>query len=370
MWVARYNGPGNFYDRAETLAIDSSGTIYVTGQSYGSDTYYDYATIKYDSNGNEVWVARYNGPIGEDYPHALAVDGSGNIYVTGQSSGNNSWDYATIKYNVDGSEMWVARYDAGNGYDTAHALAVDGSGNVYVTGQSLGSSADYATVKYDVNGNEVWVARYDGPLHEDDTSTAIAVDMSGNVYVTGGTDDLGYPNYDADYLTIKYTQDDQNDQDGDGVIDAEDNCPTVANPDQKDRDTDGMGDACDATPLGVCFGKAVTIIGTDGNDTIYGTSGPDVIDGLAGNDTIYGLDGNDVICGGFGKGDDYLFGGAGADILVGGPGADRLFGGPGDDKLYGGLDFDLLDGGVGYDYCNGEASSENRIINCEADVTR
>ena len=70
----------------------------------GAGTDQDYATVKYDSWGGEQWVARYNGPInGVDYATAIAVDGLGNVYVTGQSEGSSAnYDYATIKYAPTG----------------------------------------------------------------------------------------------------------------------------------------------------------------------------------------------------------------------------------------------------------------------------
>ncbi|MFQ6093598.1 MAG: SBBP repeat-containing protein, partial [bacterium] len=76
--MARYNGPANSDDEATGLALDASGNIYVTGGSVGLGTGYDYATVKYDSAGLQQWVARYNGP-GEDRATALRVDGSGNV---------------------------------------------------------------------------------------------------------------------------------------------------------------------------------------------------------------------------------------------------------------------------------------------------
>jgi len=163
--------------------------------------------VKYNASGVQQWVARYDGPgSSDDGATAIAVDGSGNVYVTGISYGSGtSYDYATVKYNASGVQQWVARYDGPGSYDDgATAVAVDGSGNVYVTGESFGSGTffDYATVKYNASGVQQWVARYDGPGSSDDGAAAIAVDGSGNVYVTGTARFAdGYR-----YTTIKYRQ--------------------------------------------------------------------------------------------------------------------------------------------------------------------
>ena len=202
-WVRRYDGPGYVFDRAKAIAVDSSGNVYVTGESYGGyETEDDYATIKYNSAGVQQWVVRYNGPVnGYDFANAIVVDTSGNVYITGESvgSGQMNYDYATIKYNSSGVQKWVARYNGpGNGIDGAYAIALDSSGNVYVTGGSVGSGTnwDYATIKYNSAGVEQWVKRYNGPGNEHDSAKAIAIDTSGNVYVTGESD--------YDYETIKY----------------------------------------------------------------------------------------------------------------------------------------------------------------------
>jgi uncharacterized delta-60 repeat protein len=214
-WVARYNGPAaNSYDEAMAVTADSSGNIYVTGGSSGSGTFGDYATIKYDSTGDQVWVAKYSDPAEyDDIPVDIVVDSSGNVYVTGFVGYRQAIDYATIKYDSNGDQVWMAKYDGpgDNFYDRAVAIAVDSVGNVFVTGYSFDTSVgnyDYVTVKYDSDGNQVWVARYDGPISGDDRPFGIAVDSSGNAYVTGRSYGDG-TNYD--YATIKY--DSNGDQD-------------------------------------------------------------------------------------------------------------------------------------------------------------
>ena len=208
-WVAIYNGPGNSNDVGSSIAVDSSGSVYVTGYSFGgSVTILDYATIKYNSAGAQQWVARYNGPgNGQDWARAIAVDGLGNVYVTGFSDGTLTTvrDYATVKYNSAGTQQWVKRYNGpGNDLDFAWAIAVDGSGNVYVTGFSKGSgtNTDYATIKYNSAGTQLWVQRYNGPGNGGDDAHSIAVDGSGNVYVTGVSGGIGT---NGDYTTIKYS---------------------------------------------------------------------------------------------------------------------------------------------------------------------
>ena len=111
-------------------------------------------------------MARYDGPVnGDERASALAVGGLGNVYVTGYSWSGTERDYATIKYAPDGNELWVARYDGpGNDWDIASALAVDGSGNVYVTGYSWsGTSLDYATIKY--GQQTTLVCKTDKPIY-------------------------------------------------------------------------------------------------------------------------------------------------------------------------------------------------------------
>ena len=198
LWVARYKGPGNNVDQARAMVIDASGNIYITGNSRGNKGHDDYATIKYDSSGNQLWVARYD----DGSATALALDSAGNVYVTGFSRANDDLHYATVKYDSNGKQLWASTYNAPGGRDDiAYALAVDNMGNVCVTGRSFGEKYDYATVKYDSQGNELWVARYNGPADRSDQSTSLDFDADGNVYVTGRSDN---ENRNRDYTTLKY----------------------------------------------------------------------------------------------------------------------------------------------------------------------
>jgi uncharacterized delta-60 repeat protein len=204
VWAQRYDSGlvENAVDEATAIAVDASGNVYVTGRSQGSGTGFDYATIKYNSGGIQQWVKRYNNGNGIDEAAAIVLDAAGNVYVTGRSQGATGFDYATIKYDSSGNLLRVHRYDNSNLADEASAIAVDASGNVYVTGRSQGSGTgfDYATVKYDSGGKQLWVQRYDYASGNDEAA-AIALDTTGNIYVTGRSQGSGTG---FDYATIKY----------------------------------------------------------------------------------------------------------------------------------------------------------------------
>lgn len=209
-WATQYNSPDANYDEARAITVDASGNVYVTGYTQTLVlTNFDYGTVKYNSAGVQQWAMRYNG-TGNDYDraNAIALDASGNVYVTGKSvgAGSSAEDAFTIKYDNAGVSQWTARYNGpSNGYDEGKAIAVDAAGNVYITGYSFTSGAnnDYLTIKYDPSGTQEWLTRYNGTGNNADQAAAIAVDGIGNVFITGLSRGSGS---NEDYETIKYCQ--------------------------------------------------------------------------------------------------------------------------------------------------------------------
>jgi hypothetical protein len=216
LWVSRYNGPLNGFDGATATAISpGGGTLFVTGQSDGSNAARDYATVAYNTaTGTQLWATRYNGPADEgDLPYAVAASpGGGMVYVTGVSEGaTTSLDYATIAYDAaTGARVWVRRYHGpAASVDFAKALAVSPDGNtVYVTGYSgQGASpsahADYVTIAYNAaTGAQRWLSRYNGRANQNDQARSVAVSPGGRtVYVTGRS--YGRTSF-YDYATVAY----------------------------------------------------------------------------------------------------------------------------------------------------------------------
>ncbi|MBK8550255.1 MAG: SBBP repeat-containing protein [Ignavibacteria bacterium] len=201
LWVKHYAGAANGNDEGKAIALDNSGNVYVTGYSTGAGTNADYITIKYDSLGNELWVNKYNYFTNNaDISNAIDVDERGNVYVTGQSE----YSYLTIKYDSNGNLKWDKRYNAGSSTDIGISLEADIYGNVYVTGTShiYGgfNNEDFATIKYDSLGNILWSKRYNSNGIDNAVSLKVVYEFDFNfpsdVIVTGTSSN--------DYLTIKY----------------------------------------------------------------------------------------------------------------------------------------------------------------------
>ncbi len=220
-WLWAKSASGTSDDEANSVAVDASGNTYVVGWfsspniTFGSTTLtntgsWDMFLTKYDANGNVVWAKSVGGTNAET-ANAVAVDASGNIYVAGQFgtstitfgsytlTNEGSTDIFLAKYDVNGNVVW-AKSAGGIVGDGAASVAVDILGNIYLTGSfnsptltfgsitltntsNLGNTSDLFIVKYNANGNVLWAKSASGTVN--DLASSVAVDASGNTYVSG-----------------------------------------------------------------------------------------------------------------------------------------------------------------------------------------
>ena len=215
VWVR--HAVGSHYVTNPSVDIDDDGNVYITGyfdgtanvfgttltSSGGSDGY----IVKLDSNGSTLWAHKFGGAYSE-YIKSIFVDNNDNIYITGSFTSNTNilgtslvsagdHDMFILKLDSDGNILWVKRA-GGPEYDQVREVAVDSSGNVFLTGffngtadiwgTSLvsGGSYDIFLAKLDSNGDGVWAKR--GGSEDDtmrDQGDSVDIDSSGNVYVLG-----------------------------------------------------------------------------------------------------------------------------------------------------------------------------------------
>lgn len=222
LWERWYNGPSNLSDAAAGIAIDQSANVYITGTSQVSADVFRIVTLKYNSAGTLLWTATYQGGI-ESHANAIAVDYyTGDVYVAGATViDNNGLDFTTIKYNTNGTQVWAKTYNGispDSQHDEALALTVDLDGHVLVAGFSTQTYEDnngdkkgvevYTTFKYDrTNGNQLWKKTFGrdqpegaGFMHA--RAVAIAADRNGNAVITGYVSDPVDGQYKM--ATLKY----------------------------------------------------------------------------------------------------------------------------------------------------------------------
>ncbi|HLG39031.1 MAG TPA: SBBP repeat-containing protein [Chitinophagaceae bacterium] len=205
IWVEKYGSTLNNVDEAFALALDDTGNVYVTGKianTGGSD----FCLLKYDNNGILLWDTSYNGPANNiDVAKLIKIDNSGNICIAGSSVGvGSAADYCIIKYNPSGIPLWITRYNGpGNSSDIPADLEVDSMDNIYVSGSSVDTNGGnaFATVKLNSSGGINWVSRYQGALGIDAEPYSMDIDDSGNIYV-GGYEFLTIQ--DGNYALLKY----------------------------------------------------------------------------------------------------------------------------------------------------------------------
>ncbi len=203
------------HDAGCGVATDASGNIYVTGETRGDlggeshEGYRDVFLARYDGSGTRQWV-RLLGTASDDYGLGVATDASGNIYVTGETSGDlggetneGGSDIFLARYDESGTRQWVKLLGTASD-DYGLGVATDTSGTIYITGETSGNldgesnagKEDVFLARYDGSGTRQWVRLLGTASH--DAGCGVTTDASGNIYVTGETwGNLGGETYEG-----------------------------------------------------------------------------------------------------------------------------------------------------------------------------
>lgn len=201
-WVRQFGT--SVSDPARSLAVDSSGNLYIAGYTSGAFTGQsssggeDIFLRKYSPAGGEIWTRQF-GTSNHEEPYSITVDSAGNAYVAGYTlgtftgqTGSGGDDAFLRKYDASGNEGWTRQFGTSNN-EWARAVKADGPGNVYVAGytwgtfpgQSSSGSQDAFLRKYDSTGSAAWTRQF-GTSDKDDIRE-LAIDSSNNIYAAGYT---------------------------------------------------------------------------------------------------------------------------------------------------------------------------------------
>ncbi|MCH7690727.1 MAG: SBBP repeat-containing protein, partial [candidate division Zixibacteria bacterium] len=219
---------GNGSESGLGIAVDSSGNAYITGRTASTDfpTAGAYQTdqplddvfvTKLNSSGNALIYSTYLGGAGFDLGQSIAVDASGNAYITGSTfstdfptlgeyqTNQGGQDVFVTKLNSSGNALAYSTYLGGIDFDGGISIAVDGSGNAYIAGFTLSTDfptegeyqtfqgiVDVFVTKLNSSGNALVYSTYLGGSI-DDYGYGIAVDGSGNAFITGWTASANFP---------------------------------------------------------------------------------------------------------------------------------------------------------------------------------
>ncbi len=198
-----YGGSG-YYDDGFDLAIDASDILYLGGLTKETGNY-DIVVYKVNPSGSEIWRKVWGGTSTET-ESGIAVDTSGNVYVTGSTfDGVGIMDVFILKYNSGGTLQWEPLWGVTSTTSMGHEIIVDGN-SVYVVGSTTWTRAngmgglDMLVLKYDMAGNQLWNTTWGG-LGSD---SAYGVTIDNNIlYVVGKTESWGAG--DQDLALVKFS---------------------------------------------------------------------------------------------------------------------------------------------------------------------
>jgi Beta-propeller repeat len=218
-WLRQLGATSATTSKAQGVAVDGSGNSYVAGYTTGGlagNTQAgttDYFIAKYDALGTRIWIKQLGVASKTSIANGVAVDGSGNSYVAGYTTGGlagntqtGNEDYFIAKYDASGALTWFKQLGFASQPTLASGVAVDGSGNSYVAGYTQAGNTAYLIAKYDASGARIWLKQlgvYSGGVFAD----GVAVDGSGNSYVAGSTNGALPGNTQTgseDYFIAKY----------------------------------------------------------------------------------------------------------------------------------------------------------------------
>jgi hypothetical protein len=206
LWTNQFQYGAYAEPLIQSTALDQSGNDYVLLNNGSGPYATPFSTFKFaGGTGQLLWQVGDPANALDSFGEGLALDGLGNVWVTGSEVFRYpSSQYGTYRLNTNGNYNLTNLFPAAAGMvSVATSIAIDAGNNVYVTGFSpcTNTGNDIVTIKYDHNGNMIWLERYNGAGSGDDEGKAIGVDAIGNVYVTGyDTTPAG----GTEMVTIKY----------------------------------------------------------------------------------------------------------------------------------------------------------------------
>jgi hypothetical protein len=212
LWTQSLAMPTNPILVMNGFTVDAAGNAYATGYSIANlnGTNSSMTTAKFNSDGSFGWLALRDGtPLGSDSAdvgRAVAVDSSGNVFVTGETGTNGNKDIVTLKYKSMGQLQWASTYQASTGSpDDAKGIAITPTGDVFVLGQTTGSYADEDIVVLMYRGTDgalVWSDQYDAGAHLNETASSLLILGDGRIMVSGYT---MVQNSTFDGIVLEYT---------------------------------------------------------------------------------------------------------------------------------------------------------------------